>query len=139
MKLIGLTGGIATGKSTVSNSLSPIPVVDADLVARQVVQPHEPAYYAVISTFGSDVLTPSGEIDRAKLGTIVFNDTQARKKLNGATHPMIRLEMLRQMLWWFLKGERMVVLDTPLLYEAGLYKWVNKVMVVYWYVTSWCG
>ncbi|KNC96589.1 dephospho-CoA kinase [Spizellomyces punctatus DAOM BR117] len=135
MKLIGLTGGIATGKSTVSNYLSSVhhvPIVDADIIARDVVKRNEPGYFRVLSAFGPTVVDPTtGELDRPKLGSIVFGDAEARKKLNKATHPPIRMEMLRQLLLWFMKGERLCVLDTPLLFEAGLNKFVHDVVVVY--------
>ncbi|KAI8824561.1 dephospho-CoA kinase, partial [Fimicolochytrium jonesii] len=140
MLLIGLTGGIATGKSTASqhlaNSAPPIPIIDADLIARQVVAPHRPAYYSLVRHFGLQIINPETlEIDRAKLGAIVFSgedvDGRQRKVLNGITHPDIRAEMLHCALKCFLRGERMCVLDTPLLFEAGLWKVVNVVMVVY--------
>ncbi|KAJ3193011.1 hypothetical protein HK101_005594 [Irineochytrium annulatum] len=79
----------------------------------------------------SNVLSPSGEIDRPKLGAIVFRDPEARRRVNAATHPYIRLEMLRKLLWSFLCGKRVVVLDTPLLFESGIDKWVHVIVVVY--------
>ncbi|KAJ3293465.1 hypothetical protein HK104_004436 [Borealophlyctis nickersoniae] len=133
MKLIGLTGGIATGKSTVSSYLASqgIPVVDADLVARDVVRPGQPAHRAIVKAFGPTVLTPTGEIDRPKLGELVFADSAKRKQLNAATHPFIRAEMFMAVLRAFLRGEKACVLDAPLLFEAGLHKWVHSVIVVY--------
>ncbi|KAI8909382.1 dephospho-CoA kinase-domain-containing protein [Powellomyces hirtus] len=134
MKLVGLTGGIATGKSTASSHLRTshhLPIVDADLVARQVVEPDQPAFYSLVATFGTDIVNPETHaLDRAKLGAIVFNDPAARNRLNGITHPVIRVEMLRQVLWAFLRGNRVCILDTPLLFEAGLYKFVSVVIVI---------
>ncbi|KAJ3049483.1 hypothetical protein HK097_009529 [Rhizophlyctis rosea] len=133
MLLIGLTGGIATGKSSVSSIISSmnLPIIDADLLARQVVEPNKPAYNSILSTFGPSVLLPSGHIDRKKLASIVFNDPVARKKLNTATHPDIRREMLLLVLHHFLRLQRACVLDTPLLFEAGLHKFVHEKVVVY--------
>ncbi|KAJ3107753.1 hypothetical protein HDU97_003423 [Phlyctochytrium planicorne] len=134
MRILGLTGGIATGKSTVSRALSEhnIPVVDADVIAREVLIPGNPAYRRIVNALGaSNVLGSNQEIDRAKVGALVFQNPEARKKVNAATHPYIRLEMLRRMLWAFLCGHRVVVLDTPLLFEAGMDKWVHSIIVVY--------
>ncbi|KAJ3186907.1 hypothetical protein HDU85_006943 [Gaertneriomyces sp. JEL0708] len=132
MKLIGLTGSIATGKSTVSKYLSShgYPVIDADLVAREVVAPGETGYYNVLSAFGSEVLDDQGGIDRTKLGSMVFANPEARKQINRATHPVIRLEMLRQILKAFLCGYPVCFLDIPLLYEVGWQKFLNAVAVV---------
>ena len=138
MKVVGLTGGIATGKSTVSKQLieRKVPIVDADLIAREVVKPGQPALKQIQKTFGSEVIQPTdGSLNREKLGSIVFKDEQARKKLNRITHPYIRLEMLRQLLWTFMKGNRLLVMDTPLLLESGINKWVHIVVLVYWYVS----
>ena len=132
--VIGLTGGIATGKSTVSSLLRAhhVPIVDADVLARKVVEPGTPALAAIVRAFGPDILLPDGTLDRPKLGRIVFADEGARRKLNGIVHPAVRREMFWSVLrhWW--RGERMCVLDVPLLIEGGLWKWVGKVVVVYW-------
>ncbi|PIL24332.1 hypothetical protein GSI_14085 [Ganoderma sinense ZZ0214-1] len=133
MLVIGLTGGIATGKSTVSSLLRAhhVPIVDADVLARKVVEPGTPALAAIVRTFGPDVLLPDGTLDRPRLGRIVFADEGARRKLNAIVHPAVRREMFWSVLrhWW--RGERMCVLDVPLLIEGGLWKWVGKVVVVY--------
>ncbi|KAI8854642.1 dephospho-CoA kinase-domain-containing protein [Chytridium lagenaria] len=125
MRIIGLTGGIATGKSTVSRALAEhdITIIDADAIARDVVAPGNPAHRRIVNALGaSNVLTSNGEIDRPRLGALV-------KCIDTSIH---RLEMLRQMLWAFLCGKRLVVLDTPLLFEAGIDKWVHAIIVVYW-------
>ncbi|KAJ3399653.1 hypothetical protein HDU80_007698 [Chytriomyces hyalinus] len=137
MRILGLTGGIATGKSTVSNILraDKFPIIDADLIAREVVQPGTPGHRRIVAAFGTTVLQddtdPNSPLDRAKLGTRVFSDPEARAKVNAATHPYIRLEMLRQLLWHFLTGCSAVILDTPLLFEAHLSRWVHLIIVVY--------
>ncbi|KAJ3414094.1 hypothetical protein HDV05_007128 [Chytridiales sp. JEL 0842] len=136
MRIIGLTGSIATGKSTVSRCLSTdhnLPIIDADKIARQVVSPSQPAHRRIVKALGTSILEPnnSQNLDRPKLANLVFRDPSVRKKVNGATHPYIRLEMLRQLLWAFLTLKSCVVLDTPLLFEAGIDKWVHVVMVVY--------
>ncbi|KAJ3089090.1 hypothetical protein HK102_007223 [Quaeritorhiza haematococci] len=133
MHIVGLTGGIATGKSTASCMFAEqdLPIVDADLIAREVVQPGQPAYNKIVKTFGTEILKDDHQIDRPKLGALVFNDAAARKNLNGCTHPYIRREMLRQLLGHFLRLMPTVILDTPLLFESGLNKFVHTVVVVY--------
>ncbi|KAJ3151723.1 hypothetical protein HDU89_001771 [Geranomyces variabilis] len=137
MKLVGLTGGIATGKSTASTHLHTahhLPIIDADLLARHVVQPSQPAFHAILHTFGAanvlDSTRTPPQLDRAKLAALIFANPDARKKLNAITHPPIRIEMLRGVLRAFLKGHALCVLDTPLLFEAGLYRVVSCVIVV---------
>ncbi|RDX56362.1 CoaE-domain-containing protein [Lentinus brumalis] len=133
MLVIGLTGGIATGKSTVSSLLRAhhLPIVDADVLARKVVEPGTPALAQIVRAFGRDVLLPDGSLDRAKLGRIVFADEARRKQLNAIVHPAVRRAMFWSILrcWW--RGERVCILDVPLLIEGGLWKWVAKVVVVY--------
>jgi dephospho-CoA kinase len=129
-----LTGGIATGKSTVSRLLQTehhIPVIDADVLARQVVEPGKCAYRKIVREFGTSILLPNGQIDRKKLGEIVFSDESKRKRLNGIVHPAVKWAMIVAVIkhWW--KGSRWVVLDVPLLIEGGIYKWVGEVVVVY--------
>ncbi|KAI1794716.1 CoaE-domain-containing protein [Ganoderma leucocontextum] len=133
MLVIGLTGGIATGKSTVSTLLRAhhVPIVDADVLARKVVEPGTPALAAIVREFGPDVLLPDGTLDRPKLGRIVFADEAARRTLNGIVHPAVRREMFWSVLRYWWRGERVCVLDVPLLIEGGLWKWVGKVVVVY--------
>ena len=132
MLVVGLTGGIATGKSTVSRTLKKldVPVVDADLIARQVVEPGKPAYDAIVQTFGDDLVLPNGELDRPKLGRRVFGDEVARGKLNRITHPAVQKAMLWQVLSYWVRGYRMCVLDVPLLFEGGLDRTCGTVVVV---------
>lgn len=130
---IGLTGGIASGKSTVSAMMRELglPVIDADEAARAVVRPGEEAYRQIVAAFGPGILRADGEIDRAKLGAIVFNDEQQRKTLNAIVHPAVRKKMLAEKEAHIRSGAKTVVLDIPLLFESGLTHWVDKVLVVY--------
>jgi dephospho-CoA kinase len=120
MLLVGLTGGIASGKSTASKMLADrgAVIIDADVIAREVVEPGEDAYHKIIEHFGPDVLQLDKRIDREKLGKIVFNDPSKRVLLNELTHPKVmriiadRLEELRG-------SESIVVCDIPLLAEVG--------------------
>lgn len=133
---VGLTGGIACGKSTVSGMLKARGgrIVDADRIAREVVLPGEPALGEIAETFGADVLSVDGSLDRKRLGSIVFGDDAARKRLEAILHPRIRTEMLRQMVEWNEKDpSALVVVDIPLLYESGLDKQFNfeEILVVY--------
>jgi len=120
MFLIGLTGGIATGKSTVCEMMAEegVPIVDADLIARDVVAMGEPAYDALRKEFGSEVFQDNGDLDRGKLGALIFEDETKRKAVNKITHPRIYARMRRQILGHFLNGEQFVVLDLPLLFET---------------------
>jgi len=131
--IIGLTGSIATGKSTVSLMFDDfnIPVVDADKVARQVVVPGEPAYKEIVKEFGEAVLKEDQTLDRKELGSIVFADEEKRKKLNSIIHPQIRKKMLHDRDQLVDQGENCVVLDIPLLYESKLTHYVDQVIVVY--------
>lgn len=132
--IIGLTGGIACGKSTVAAMLAERGafVVDADRVAREVVMPGEPALAEVAAVFGQAVIRDDGTLDRKKLGEIVFADPEKRKQLEGILHPAIRERMwtrIRQ-----AKADdpaRIVVADIPLLYETGQEKLYDGVIVVY--------
>ncbi|KAF8889879.1 CoaE-domain-containing protein [Infundibulicybe gibba] len=133
MLVIGLTGGIATGKSTVANLLRAkhIPIVDADVLARQVVEPGTRGLASIVKAFGRDILLPDGSLDRKKLGTVIFNDEAKRKILNSIVHPAVRRSTLWQVLTYWIKGEKYCIVDVPLLIEGGLWRWVGKVVVVY--------
>jgi dephospho-CoA kinase len=120
--LIALTGGIASGKSTVSERLSALGavVIDADVLAREVVEPGTPALAEIASEFGTHVLRPDGSLDRAALGAVIFRDPEARDKLNAITHPRIR-QRVHELI---AEAERqnpdaVIVYDVPLLVEAG--------------------
>ncbi|XP_028825790.1 dephospho-CoA kinase domain-containing protein isoform X2 [Denticeps clupeoides] len=134
MFLVGLTGGIASGKSTVSSVLRELgcAIVDADVVARTVVEPGTPTYGRIVQHFGPDVLREGGEIDRQKLGQVIFSSEEKRRLLNSITHPEIHKAMLKQILLYFLRGYRYVVLDVPLLFETRrLTRFLNHTVVVY--------
>ena len=137
-QVIGLTGGIATGKSTVSQLLSnkyKLPVIDADFIARQVVAKGTPCLERIVDTFGPSVLFPDGSLDRKKLGNIIFNDPAKRKQLNAIVHPAVRRAMAKALFMLWMRGEKISILDVPLLIEEGMWKWVAKVIVVYWSVS----
>ncbi|CAM3753847.1 dephospho-CoA kinase [Mesobacillus zeae] len=131
--IIGLTGGIASGKSTVSWMLSErgLPIIDADVEARLAVQKGEKAYREIINEFGSSILDSAGEIDRAKLGGIIFNDEDKRRLLNGIVHPEVRKRMMEKRDESVLRGEQAVILDIPLLFESKLEYMVDKIILVF--------
>jgi len=133
MLVVGLTGGIATGKSSVSALLkaSNVPVVDADVIARQVVEPGTTGLAKIEATFGKQILLPDGTLDRKKLGSIIFTDESQRKKLNAIVHPAVRWAMLWQVLGYWIRGYSYCVMDVPLLIEGGLWRLVGSVVVVY--------
>lgn len=131
---VGLTGGIATGKSTVSQMLRVrgAAIVDADQVAREVVEPHTPGWKRIRERFGDRILRSDGFLDRKALREVVFRDPQARRDLNGILHPLIRERMLEKAESLEReRPERIIVFDIPLLYESRLTHWVRKVIVVY--------
>lgn len=98
MYVVAITGGIGSGKTTVANRFAKlgIEVVDADIIAREVVEPGTPALAAIAAHFGPDVVTPDGQLDRRRLRERIFTDSQAKEWLNTLLHPLIRSEMLRQ-------------------------------------------
>ena len=135
--VVGLTGGIASGKSTVSSLLSTrhhIPIIDADHLARVVVEPSTPAYKRIVSHFGPSVVaqTPTGPtLDRARLGALIFDSPSERAVLNSIVHPAVKKRMVWELMRYWLKGQRVVVVDVPLLVETGLWQWCGWVVVVY--------
>jgi dephospho-CoA kinase len=133
MRVIGLTGGIATGKSTFSALLRArgAPVVDADALARAVVEPGRPALAEIARTFGPELLQPDGTLDRKRLGDRVFADPTARRRLEGITHPAIRAAMVAETLRLAGEGHDLVFYDAPLLYEVGLDAVLDAVVVVW--------
>ncbi len=130
--IIGLTGSIASGKSTVAKMLQELDlkIVDADLVARVVVEPGTETLNNIVEVFGEGILLENGGLNRSKLGEIIFHDPGKRKQLNDIIHPAIRKEMLRQRDEWLDNGEKHVVMDIPLLFESGLEHFVEKILVV---------
>ncbi len=132
MKIVGLTGGIGSGKSSVAGMLveKGARLIDADLLAREVVGPGRPAWQDIISEFGEDVKAPDGSIDREKLGSIVFYDDKKRKRLNELTHPRIGEEILRLLNKYREEGAPVVVIDAALLLESPATHWIKPVIVV---------
>ncbi|KAL1532785.1 dephospho-CoA kinase [Salvia divinorum] len=133
MRIVGLTGGIGSGKSTVSNLFKAhgIPVVDADIVARDVLKKGTGGWRKVVAAFGNQVLLPSGEVDRPKLGQIVFNDPDKRQLLNRLLAPYISTGILVEVLKLWMKGCKTIVLDVPLLFGANMDKWTKPIIVVW--------
>ncbi len=129
MLVVGLTGGIGSGKSAVSQLFEEhgVPVIDADHVAREVVEPGSPALDEIVRQFGDDVLLHDGRLDRANLRHKIFNDQQARKKLETILHPRIRQRM-RDRLQSI--GAPYAIFVVPLLIETGQHQDVDRVLVV---------
>ena len=132
-KVLGLTGGIASGKSTVSEYFRTfgIPIIDADKVAHDVMRAGQPVVREIAETFGEEVIFPNGEIDREKLGQIVFKDSDKRKQLDNLVRAEIRDEIERGIKILVDENKPLIILDIPLLFEANYEKMVDEVMVVY--------
>ncbi|MDK6809804.1 dephospho-CoA kinase [Ligilactobacillus agilis] len=130
--ILGLTGGIASGKSTVSAYLAQngALIIDADLIARQVVAKKSSGLKQIVAKFGGEILTASGELDRKKLGKLVFSNRELLKALTDITGPLIRTEILREIEAAKKAQVKLVVLDIPLLFETGYQTLCDKVMVV---------
>ena len=131
-KVIGLTGGIASGKSTVSELLTAFgfKVVDADTAAREAVAKGTPGIEKVREVFGDEAIDENGEMDRKYMGDLVFNYPGERIKLNEIVHPIVR-EIMEEKKQQFLKEGHNVIMDIPLLYENELQDTVDEVWVVY--------
>lgn len=131
--ILGLTGGIATGKSLVSDYFKSkgYPVIDSDQVSRQVVEAGSLGLSQVADHFGSHILFENGELDRKKLGQLIFSDSEKRKELNAIMHPLIRSEVLKQLNQLKKEGYDLIVLDLPLLFESSYEDQVDQVMVVH--------
>jgi dephospho-CoA kinase len=132
--IIGLTGGIASGKSTVSALLvnKGARLVDADVIAREVMLPGHEVLAAAVKQFGGEILFPDGTLNRAKLGEIVFQDPVALQTLNNLTHPAIRQEMKDRMYSMEQEEpERLIIVDIPLLFESGLDNLFHEILVIY--------
>ncbi|RRN74224.1 dephospho-CoA kinase [Peribacillus simplex] len=132
-QIIGITGGIASGKSSVSLYLQELgfTIVDADLASRAVVEPGEDAYHQVVEAFGEDILLTDGNIDRVKLGSIIFHDQEKRLLLNGIVHPAVRNWMRLKTEEALAAGEETVFMDIPLLFESKLTFMVEKTLLIY--------
>jgi len=130
--IIGLTGSIASGKSTVSAMLKEkgYPIVDADEIARLVVEPGTPVIQEIEEAFGREVIREDGSLHRENLGALIFGDEEKRKKLNGIIHPAIRTEMLKQKETHLANGANTIIMDIPLLFESKLQSFVERIIVV---------
>lgn len=132
MKLIGLTGGVGSGKSTVADLLRELgaEVIDADEAAHSAYAPGSPGFDSVVREFGPGCVR-EGQIDRARLGELVFNDAEARRRLNAIVHPLVRDWMARRTAEAAERGAKIVVHDVPLLFESGLEPMYEEVILVY--------
>lgn len=136
-EIIGLTGGIATGKSTVTEFLieKGYKVIDADKIARKVVEVNYPAYKEIVEEFGVEILNKDLTINRTKLGSIVFNSEEKRKRLNSIVHPRVFQE-ISNLILNYCESEKIVFLDVPLLIEElDLFKkyniYIHEIWLVY--------
>ena len=132
MKVLGLTGGIGMGKSTAARLLAKrgVPIVDTDELARQLVQPGQPALAEVIQAFGPHITGPDGQLRRAELARIVFADPAARKRLEDILHPPIRELWRAQVRAWREEGRSLAVVVIPLLFETGAEAELNATICV---------
>jgi dephospho-CoA kinase len=134
MKIIGLTGGIASGKSTVSKTLADLGalIIDGDDIAHRLMEPYQPVWEGIVDKFGREILNPDMTINRVKLGAIVFDDPQQMTALNQISRPRI-IETIKSDLQCLkmTQPDSLVVLDVPLLFEARLDKLVDQVWVVW--------
>ena len=135
MKRLGITGGIASGKSAVAGMLRELGfrVLDADRLGHEVIEPGRPAYEEVVRAFGPDVVDASGKINRGKLGSVVFADGAKLERLNAIVHPRVEEEMLKQFAEWERGGEKdAAFVEAALLVEAGYQKKLDGLVV------AWC-
>lgn len=132
MKKIGLTGGIGSGKSTVAKLLDHegFPVVDADKIAREIMEPGSPVLDEVAAAFGDDLINEDGSLDRGELARRAFVDKPSTEKLNSITHPAIRAESERRFAAAEAAGEPAVIYDMPLLVELGMHRAMDLTVVV---------
>lgn len=131
--IVGLTGGIASGKSTISSyyqSLN-IPIIDADIESRLAVEKGEPAYIKIAAHFGKEVLHSDGTLNRQKLGEIIFSNEEERRVLNSIVHPDVRRRIEEKQRQAVEAGEKVVILDIPLLFENKLNHTVDRTILVY--------
>ena len=132
MKLVGLTGGIASGKSTVAKILERLgaAIVNADVLSREVVEPGQDAWKDIVATFGPDVLQPDQTLDRQKLRNLIFNNPDARKQLEAIIHPRVRALAEQRIREHTAAGFAVVVYEVPLLFEGNIHEWLRPVILV---------
>lgn len=130
--VLGITGGIATGKSSVVQHFIDLgfPVVDADIIARHLLDQNEQAYNEVVKVFGSEILQENGEIDRQALGALVFNHPDKLKQLDELMAPFLQ-ESILAAIKQASQNQKLVIVDVPLMYEKGYDEWMDQVAVVY--------
>lgn len=131
--VLGLTGGIGSGKSTAAEVFKKldVPVIESDRISREAVEKGKPAWREIIAHFGRGILCADGSLDRRKLGEIVFADLREKKVLEKIVHPRVSREIKRRLAAMKKKGRPLVVVDIPLLFEAGLEGLVDKTVVVW--------
>ena len=132
MKIVGLTGGIGSGKTTVAQIFKELGAyhIDADLLARRVVEPGKPAWKEIIDRFGKLVLNPDQTLNREKLAEIIFSDPRAKADLEKITHPRIAQEIAQEIQQAQKQGAELVIIDAPLLLESPQASWIRPVIVV---------
>ena len=132
MKLLGLTGGIASGKSTVAAILRRCgaAIINADELSREVVQPEQDAWKEIIAAFGSNILQEDKTLDRRKLRKIVFDNPEARKRLEAIIHPRVRAMAEKKIGELAAAGNSIIVYEVPLLFEAQIHLWLRPVILV---------
>jgi dephospho-CoA kinase len=134
MQKLGITGGIASGKSAVAAMLRELgfDVLDADRLAHRLTEPGQPAYEEILKEFGADLAAPDGRIDRPKLGAMVFADPAKLARLNAIVHPRVGEETFRQFEEWQHSGAQAALVEAALLIEAGMHKKLDGLVV------TWC-
>lgn len=133
MRVVGLTGGIGSGKSSVARMLAELgaAIVDADQLAREAVAPGSEGLSAILARFGTEVLDEKGQLDRRKLGARVFSDAEARRELNAIVHPKVAELAMRRFQELTESGAPLAIYDVPLFFENGLEKMIPEVIVVH--------
>lgn len=132
MRVVGLTGGIGSGKSVVARMFAELgaEVIDADRLAREAVEDQSPGFLAVVERFGPEILDEHGALDRRKLGSIVFRDPEARRDLNAIVHPRVAALAMEKIAAFAERGAKVVVYDVPLFFENQLERMIPEVVVV---------
>jgi len=132
VKLVGLTGGIASGKSTVAEILKRqgAAIINADVLAREVVEPDRQAWTEIVNAFGTAVLQPDRALDRQKLRAIIFDDPAVRKKIESIIHPQVRALAEQRIREHAAAGYAVIVYEVPLLFEGNLQEWLRPVILV---------
>lgn len=133
MLVVGLTGGMCCGKTTVSSMFAELgcSIVDADLISRKLVEPEQFAWKRIVKAFGPEILNKDKTLNRKKLGALIFRDPQKRKILNSIMHPLIIKEEERQVKEAEKKNHKITIVSAALMIEAGAYKRFKKIIVVH--------